>query len=202
MSRPVPPIRELPVCPPPQSSPMGGDRHGRMKRAAPGSVRTVPPVGWRPGLGKRGHLASSRQEGGLSANGRPFREVSGLTGRTFRAFSGLTVRQPTKRDEKAARKCLLSADALAGSNPAPATTSRLSPSGRPEEAVSRRSACNEIAHLNYVSSNVSRWGHQLHVSSTLNWFFRVRIKTELIVRTARALPKIGSARYLSPARAG
>jgi hypothetical protein len=133
MSRPVPPIRELPVCPPPQSSPMGGDRHGRMKRAAPGSVRTVPPVGWRPGLGKRGHLASSRQEGGLSANGRPFREVSGLTGRTFRAFSGLTVRQPTKRDEKAWRKCLLRRSGVvrcgqrrrphnpkvAGSNPAP-----------------------------------------------------------------------------------
>jgi hypothetical protein len=56
---------------------------------------------------QRGHLASSRQEGGLFANGRPFREVSGVTGRTFRAFSGLTVRQPTKRDERAARNCLL-----------------------------------------------------------------------------------------------
>jgi hypothetical protein len=25
---------------------------------------------------------------------------------------------------------------------------------------SEESACNEIAHLNYVSSRVSRWGHQ------------------------------------------
>src|SRR6266446_9433537 len=102
MSRPVPPYPWITRVPTATVVPMGGDRHGRMRRAAPASVRTVPPVGWRPGLGKRGHLASSRQEGGLSANGRPFREVSGLTGRTFRAFSGLTVRQPTKRDKSAA----------------------------------------------------------------------------------------------------
>ena len=141
---------------------MGGDRHGRMKRAAPGSVRTVPPVGWRPGLGKRGHLASSRQEGGLSANGRPFREVSGLTGRTFRAFSGLTVRQPTKRDEKAARKCLLLRSGVvrcgqrrrphnpkvAGSNPAPATTGK--PPRSKISGASRFSTTRSIHGLLYA----------------------------------------------------
>ena len=75
-----------------------------------GDVRGVangPAGGMTPWLGERGHLGSYCQERGLSANERPFREVSEVTGRTFRAFSGLTVRQPTKRDESAARNCLL-----------------------------------------------------------------------------------------------
>ena len=75
-----------------------------------GDVRGVangPAGGMTPWLGERGHLASSCQERGLSANERPFREVSEVTGRTFRAFSGLTVRQPTKRDGRETRKLLL-----------------------------------------------------------------------------------------------